>query len=352
MKDIKVLIRFLMVCLLFSTQSLLAVEVKGLFETEVMTQTQSRTDRNKALREALAIVLNRIAVGNDVMQDPTIVMALNNAASYVDEYQYALVSDRGDANSPRTMRVSFNEQVLMALLRNSRVAIWNEVRDAVLVWLVVERAGSRAILDVDMDADVVSALQTAAKRKGIPILLPLMGLEEKKSIRAADILSAYPEKLLAASRPYDVATILSGKVVKQRNCWHSEWTLNFDNKVEQWSEACMPLTENLSHAFQSVYNHLAPFYSAKPTHKGVDKFLIKVSGIKGLSAETKVKAYLRQLPMVKSVKWVRVDKDKHVFRLKYSGTRKALIDYIALGRVLHSKDNTQGDDALYDLMVE
>ncbi len=341
-----------MVCLLFSTQSLLAVEVKGLFETEVMTRTQSRSDRNKALREALVVVLNRIAVGDEVMQNPTIAVALDNAASYVDEYQYALISEREDANAPRIMRVSFNEQVLMALLRKSRIAIWNEVRDAVLVWLVVERAGSRAILDVDIDTEVVTALQVAAKRKGIPILLPLMDLEEKKSIRAKDVLSAYPEKLLTASRPYDVVTILSGKVVKQRKCWRSEWTLNFDNKVEQWSETCMPLTENLLHAFQSVYNHLAPFYSAKPGHGVDDEFLIKVFGIKGLAAETKVKDYLNQLPMMKSVKWVRVDKGAHVFRLKYSGARKALMDYIALGRVLQSKANTQSDYALYELMAK
>ncbi len=114
----------------------------------------------------------------------------------------------------------------------------------------------------------------------------------------------------------------------------------------------MPLTKNLLHAFQRVYNHLAPFYSAKPGHGKADEFLIKVSGIKDMSAETKVKAYLSQLPMVKSVKWVRVDKKAHVFRLKYSGARNALIDYIALGRVLQSKENTQSGDALYDLMVE
>jgi len=40
-------------------QTLSAVEVEGLYETEVLADSRSVTDRNKAIRHALQIVLNR-----------------------------------------------------------------------------------------------------------------------------------------------------------------------------------------------------------------------------------------------------------------------------------------------------
>ncbi|TXL19450.1 hypothetical protein BMR06_10085 [Methylococcaceae bacterium HT5] len=74
--------------------------------------------------------------------------------------------------------------------------------------------------------------------KGIPLLLPLMDLEEKQAISVIDILAAKPDKILEASSRYDVATILSGKLVKKRTCWSSEWALHFNNKIERWTVSC------------------------------------------------------------------------------------------------------------------
>jgi hypothetical protein len=73
-----------LVCYLFSAASVQAIEIKGLFEVEVTALSQSREDRNAALREAMGIVLNRLMVGDNINQDATVKIALDNAASYVD----------------------------------------------------------------------------------------------------------------------------------------------------------------------------------------------------------------------------------------------------------------------------
>jgi len=341
-----VLIRFLIICCLFVSQSVLAVEVKGLFEAEVTTRSQSREDRNAALRDALVIVLNRVMSGDAVKQDPTVNTALDNAAAYVDQYQYALVSGGQDEHAPRIMRVSFNEETLMELMRSSRLSIWNEVRDQVLLWLVVEQFGRKALLDTAQHADVHTALQQASRLKGIPLLLPLMDLEEKQRVAVKDVLSAYPEKLLEASKRYDVPAILSGKVVRTRSCWRSEWTLNFNSEVEQWALPCTDLSSNLSAALQSVYQRLSVFYAVTPGGVQAGTVVLKVAGIRGMTAETNIKAYLHKLPMVTTVKWVQVEQGKHVFQLKFSGTRSALQAHINLGRVLREKGLDMHDNSL------
>jgi hypothetical protein len=342
----KALIKFLLVCYLFSAASVQAIEIKGLFEVEVTALSQSREDRNAALREAMGIVLNRLMVGDNINQDATVKIALDNAASYVDQYQYDLNVDAKTGSGARVMRVAFNEEMLMELMRSSRLAIWNEIRDEVLVWVVVEQFGRQAILDVDNNKEVERALQTAAKLKGVPILLPLMDLEEKQKVLVADVLSAYPEKLMQASERYDVAAILSGKLRQQRGCWRSEWTLSFNSKIEQWTVPCLDLAENLSVTFQNVYKPLASFYAVKADQEGMGVVVLKIAGINSMTAETNIKAYLRKLSMVSSVKWVKVEQGQHVFQLKTTGTQAALQEYIALGRELREKGVDMRDSSL------
>jgi hypothetical protein len=84
-----------------------AIEIKGLFEVEVTALSQSREDRNAALREAMGIVLNRLMVGDNINQDATVKIALDNAASYVDQYQYDLNVDAKTGSGARVMRVAF-----------------------------------------------------------------------------------------------------------------------------------------------------------------------------------------------------------------------------------------------------
>ena len=249
--------------MLLTAQYVSANELKGLFTAEVVVQSQSREDRNTALREAFVIVLNRVGAGRELMLDVAVRKALNNASSYVDQYQYALASDSEDKESPRILRVVFGEEAVMELMRSSGLAIWNKRRDEVLLWLVIEQRGKQTLLDVEQNMGLNVALQAAAQLKGIPVLLPLMDLEERQRISAGDIGSVEVEKLLAVSKRYGVTTILSGKVVKQRSCWRSEWVLHFNNKVERWDVPCENLSANLETAFQGVYDRLSVFYAEK-----------------------------------------------------------------------------------------
>jgi hypothetical protein len=109
-------------------------------------------------------------------------------------------------------------------------------------------------LNIKEDFEVYSSLQAVAKKKGVPLMLPLMDLEDKRELTVDDILSAYSDKVLNGSRRYGVSAILSGAVISKRHCWSSEWTLHFDGKVKQWSLPCERLEQTLSVAMQGIYD--------------------------------------------------------------------------------------------------
>ncbi|TXL16428.1 hypothetical protein BMR04_09950 [Methylococcaceae bacterium HT3] len=188
---------------------------------------------------------------------------LDNAASYVDQYQYVSISDDRKKDLSYRLLVSFNKSTLMDVLNSSGLAVWDVNRAKILLWLVIEQKGKQAFLDIDRNAKVEKAIQDAAMAKGIPLLLPLMDLEEKQAISVIDILAAKPDKILEASSRYDVATILSGKLVKKRTCWSSEWALHFNNKIERWTVSCTDLKTNLNNALQGVYEYLSVFYALR-----------------------------------------------------------------------------------------
>ena len=255
--------RFLLLCCLFITQSVSALESDALFTIDVTARSQSREDRNAALSEALQLVLNRFVIENDIVHNSALKSALENAASYVDQYQYIAHADDTKNSSSAIMRVTFAKDSLTALLHSSGLAMWGEKRDKTLVWIFIEQKGKQAFLDMEQDTEIAAALQSEARAKGILLLLPLMDLEEKQTISGTDILATRSEKILLASSRYDVASILSGKLHKQRTCWRTEWALYFDNKLEQWTTPCSDLNTNLSRAFARVYEYLSVFYALK-----------------------------------------------------------------------------------------
>lgn len=259
----KELIRFLAVCLWLTTQYVSAKEVKGLYSVEVIAHSQSREDRNLALREALVIVLSRIVASEGLMLNPAINEALSNAASYADEYQYILTTNSFGDVSQRKMKISFNEKAILELMHSSGLAIWKEMRDEVLVWIVLEQRRKQVLFDAEQQTEFKAAFLAAAQLKGIPVLFPLMDLEERQNVSVVDISNANSAKIQEISIRYDVSAVLSGKVIKQRSCWRSEWTLSFDNRVEQWTIPCENLTANLLTALQQVYDRLSLINAVK-----------------------------------------------------------------------------------------
>jgi len=240
----------------------------------------------------------------------------------------------------------------MAVLRNSNLAIWNEVRDEVLVWLVVDKFNSKALLNLKEDFDIYSSLQAVAKKKGVPLMVPLMDLEDKHNLVVGDILGAYSDKVLQASQRYGVAAILSGAVINKRNCWHSEWTLHFNGKVKQWSLPCEQLDQTLTTAMQGVYEELATFHAIKVVQPIEGRVILNISGIKGMTAESNIQAYLKKLPKVNAVKWLKVEQGSHVFALDYAGQKIDLEDTIDLQRVLLKQSSTKENELNYQLVSQ
>jgi len=349
----KVTIRTFLLSLIFISQTLYAIEVERLYQAEVIANSENEQDKNIAIKQALSIVLSRILVGDNALNNQTVKSVLSNAIHYVNEFQYSLITNDKNDNA-RLMRVVFDEKLLIDVFRQSELGFWNEIRSRTLVWLIVEKDGEQQFFDATLMPEVDAAMNKAARQKALPILYPIQDLSEQRILTISDVLSAYSDHLLDVSQRYDVTSTLAGKIVYKDNCWQAEWTLYFDERIEQWKSQCGLINEVALNGFQGVYENLSTYYAVKPSSKIINSVVLKVSNIKGKLELAKVINYLDSLSMVKTVTRVLDEPGYTIYRIFYQGARSALSRVLAKDHVIRAEDYTKqnADIVKYKLMAE
>ncbi|WP_152555695.1 DUF2066 domain-containing protein [Methylomarinum vadi] len=334
-KELRGFSALLMLALLLGVGNVWAVEVKGLYETEVLAKSRSNEDRNKAIREALAVVLGRVVAADKVMETPVVKTALAGASHYVRQFQYAMISSKWQRDErSRLMRVLFDEQQLLELLRSGNVGIWSEIRPETLAWLVVERQDKLRFYEADSMPELENALTRAARIKGLPLIFPMLDLEEQQRISVSEVLSNDSTQLLAASERYDVVSVLAGRLVEKGKCWEAEWALYFDEKIEQWATPCAALSEVTLSGMQGVYDVLSKYYAVKPEIAESGFIRLKIKGVKTMTDMVRVTEFLQSVALIKSVNWVSVENGYNIYKIKYEGSDVLLAEALTAANVL------------------
>ena len=194
-----------------------AAEVAALYTAEVAINRETQEARADAYRQALFVVLRRVA-GGELVRDPNRVAAL-----FPDPAAYVLRFRPGPDDR---LFVSFDGEALEAVLKAAGQTVWGADRPATLVWLAVDWGdGDRSILGADdplpgfedqRAADGYRRLRervfTLAERRGLPVLLPLLDAQELARVTFADVRGGFDEIVLESSRRYDVSSILIGLI--------------------------------------------------------------------------------------------------------------------------------------------
>ncbi len=307
-----------------------AADVEGLFETEVIARSLSAGDRKLAIQEAMRIVLSRVVAGEHAKQTGVVDSAVAGAENYVRQYQYAMISNGWhDDGGSRLMRVEFNETQLLELLRSGDVGIWSEIRPETLTWLVVERRGKRRFYDADAMPELENVLTRAARLKGLPLIFPILDLDEQRRIAVSEVLSSDSTQLQAASARYGTVSVLAGHLVERDGCWRAEWTHFFNSGIRQWAGGCLALGDAVLNGMQGVYDTLSEYYGVKPENADKGLAVVKIKGIKTTDDRNRISAYLDSITLIKSVTWVNVEDDVNIYQIRYEGDAGHLAEALA-----------------------
>jgi hypothetical protein len=332
------IIRGWLLAILLMTSAAQAEMVANLYEAETPVVGQGGEARAEGIRQAFAQVLVKISGDRGLLSHPETDKLLQRASSYVQQYRYRMLKQGngmiGTPNADRLLWVRFDERAVNRLLRKSGVPVWGGTRPSVLVWLGEEQGASRGLVSLEQQSILKSTIKQAAEERGLPMLLPLMDLEDRNALPVSDLWGGFESDIRRASQRYLPDVILVGRMRNYGSEWQGEWTLYLPDTVNRWQTRAGSQRELAAEGVQQTADALAMRFAPQQVTEGSSSLRIRIHGLSQLADYVLVRDYLESLAMIEKLDLLDADAGKVSFLVRIQGGRQVLERGIQLGAVL------------------
>lgn len=332
------ILRWWLIATLLTATAVRAETVSNLYEAESPVVGQGSEARAEGIRDAFARVLVKVSGDRGLLSNPEIDKLLQRASSYVQQYRYRMLQEESapsEADKPdRLLWVRFDERAVNRLLRQNGVPVWGDTRPTVLVWLGEELGAARSLLSLEQRARLKATLQYAADARGLPVLLPLMDVEDRSALPVSDLWGGFESDIRRASDRYQPDVILVGKLRNVGGGWQGEWTLYLPDKTNRWQARAESELSLAALGLQQATDALALRFAPQQVSEGITKVRIRIHGLSQLADYVLVRDYLQSLAMIEQLDLLAADLDTLSFLARIQGGREVLERGIQLGAVL------------------
>jgi len=315
----------------------LAARVAGLYETEIPVAGSEAAQRNRAIGDALKQVLTKVTGSRKLNRLKGIDKLHKQAPGYVLQYSYRMDSAADGEPAQRYLRVSFDPGAINRLLQQQGLPVWSENRPTILIWLGSEQKGRRSLLQPDPESPVVAGMQQAARERGLPILFPLMDLEDQAQLQVADLWGDFEGNIRTASERYSPDMILTGRLVQvDKRLWRGQWRLYQPQAVISFQNQGATRKQLAADAMQLAGDRLARLFAPVP-ESGIGEqntVRLRVSGVVSLEQFAAVQRLLDGQRSMERWSIVAVEPDAVTIDLHGRSSVQALQQILAVGGVL------------------
>ncbi len=339
---------FVVIPFLFHCISLSAGEVKDLYSAKVLVASQGKTHRTQALRSAMQAVLLKVGGHNSVLSNAKIKSQLRRVNSFVSLYSYETIGDK------TYLQVSFQATKINDLFVAANLPIWGSLRPQVIVWFVNEQGLSRQIIAESSLTEFPQIIENFASQRGLPVVLPLVDLDDLNQISAADIWGRFLEPIDSASQRYLADVIITVRLsnssllpteLVDNNCqllcqqvYLLDWSIITpvnDDLQQQFSRQYQggEPKELLVSALSDITKQLYDTYALATD--STKQYLIDVTNIDSLRTYVEVNQFLQSLTSVRSVTLVSANASQRRFSLSLLGSEQALLASLKLNDKLN-----------------
>jgi hypothetical protein len=228
---------YLLLCLSIALPTpVRAANVDWLYDVDVVVADQSAKELAVASRQALLIVLQRVTGLTTVPTNEAVTKALESPQRYYVEYRYKEAPPAGGTpsatppNKPPAkvlyLSVRFAEPAVQRLVAEAGLPLWSRNRPTTVVWLVMTENADRDVLGASDTNPVLLALRARAQDRGLPLVVPLMDLDEQVLVTPAVVWSGMFDVLERASQRYSADAILVGRINHDpAGTWTAAWDI-------------------------------------------------------------------------------------------------------------------------------
>lgn len=279
-----------------------AAEVNKLDEADITVASRANDVKNNALKEALAAVFLKNSGLPSVVLNPLVKAQINNPEVILTQYGYY------EKNGELMLKASFDHQRVISTLREAGLPVWGSQRPLTLLWMSVDENNEPSILADASSADIRSGLAQESSNKGIPLLLPIMDLDDVMQVSITDVRGMFTDVLANASTRYQADYFAIANLDTQGVNVHYTIKLFDKNRtngvlqplISQQGDA----TDN-QQATKRMMNILADYYISQYAIASTGRDVatqVSFTGLNNMTQLVHVETYLRQLSAVKSLK--------------------------------------------------
>jgi len=320
-----------------------AVEVQELYQGEVIVQSRdNERERLRGFADALRQVLVKITGNRQVLDLPQIRRGLSVADDYVDTWSYQAL-DNGDGNTDQqpgiAMSVNFFEPEVLSLLDSAGVPLWPGNRPYTLIWMVIQdELGERQLVGANNDdfRDVMGIVDQLAAARGLPILLPILDLEDRRAVSVGDVWDMHADILLEATSRYQSESVLVMRIFRSLNGEiYGRGNYLFRNQVLELESFESDMTSFITDSVDLAARELSAYYAVllSGTESSMEVNLT-VTGISTVEDYAGLLGYVGQLTDVNNVQVAAINQETVQLKLVTGGQLRQLVETIALNRNL------------------
>lgn len=311
-----------------------AVEMESLYTVQVPFDASATDAQNLAYQTALTEVLVRVTGTTAIAEWEQLADLFPNPGRFVLQYR---------PGEDDTLEVSLDGPAIENVLRQAGVGIWGSDRPLTLVWVAVDWGqGEREIVaaddperrpgdarSIDRNRLLRERVTEIATHRGIPVLFPLLDIEDLENISFTDIWGGFDDLLLLASARYEAETVLVGRI-RAGSPIMNRWTWYLGGERMSWTGE----TEEVMHLLADTLAARFKIDSRSP----IETIRLTISGIDSVNAFGKVQRYMENLRGVDQVMIESVAGDRIIYKIRIQGGIERLQRALDLTSMLEPVD--------------
>ena len=344
----------LLLVLAFAWRPAAAVVVEDLFTVELPVADQTTSLRLESFSQAFKQVIVKVSGSDDALRSPAFERPIERSARYVKQFRYINLSQSEDEEYDAGrlfLRIDFDQQLIESLLREHNFPVWGRERPSSLLVISYDVNENIKLVSEDVTPDLIEALDQAATNHAVPVLFPLMDLEDIALVKIRDIVSREYENIKTMAQRYTPDALLVGQIVgRSGKGWHGDWEVRFADQIFKWRHEAPSKIAVIDQVIKHLARILALEYALEDHRRVEQSLLLSVSALEGIDRLISVQKYLKSLNVVESVRVAMINSDVVTYRLKLRNDPEDLQRLIEFGEVLEQEDfpqvSTQGEEQI------
>lgn len=201
---------FLVLALVGIAPTAASSELQRMLQGEREVESQTRNERQQVLPTIFSDVLVRVSGTEAVLQNSQIRAELRNVNDYLLQFGYRTDEDT------LYLLATFDESRVRDLLQRAGFTLWTGRRPQLLLW-IAENHPERGVRLVSRaeQRPLIEKLRQASERRGLPMMMPLMDLQDQMAITPRDVWGRFEREILQASTRYPTEGVVSARVFRQ-----------------------------------------------------------------------------------------------------------------------------------------